>query len=145
MRVFRHRRLRLYTSIFIVFAGLFLQIQTLYACHLTGGPAKHVCCCGKHKQHNCPMAAHCDMAQPEKPMQCCEISYDLANENGLAENAGSSADLVLMLDASQPPPLLDDILSGQIRLSLVAALPLYPPDYAHTPSPVFLISQRFRL
>lgn len=113
MRIFRHHRLRFYTSICIVFAGLFLQVQTLYACHLNGGQAKPVCCCGEHKLHNCSRAAHCDMAQPEKPMQCCEISYDLVNENGLTENTGSIADLVLMLDAAQPPPLLDDILCCQ--------------------------------
>jgi len=92
----------------VLILGLFAQVQMVFACELMAGKAQYVCCCDQpvDGKMGCAMGGGCqDLSPAPLPASdCCEVSYQAA-PHVQAVSPGSASLQVLLLDASQPPPL----------------------------------------
>jgi hypothetical protein len=147
MSVFRNLNLQRTFSMIVLFAALFSQIQTLYACDSMEGKPKQVCCCGEQDSAICPMADSCDMHKQTATISCCEVSYDTLNDVGMISSTSTVDTLTLLLDGPQPPPIIDVQqfsllpLPTLSRLSLAADQPLIISRGEH----IYLLTRRLRL
>ncbi len=137
---------RLIVALFLLLGSL-TQFQTLYACELMGdGKPKMVCCCdepGDMGVMSCEMDGTCQSQASIAGDGCCDVSYQ-ASPVAEASHPGSHAQQqVVMLDASQPPPIavsfnIPDLVPPRHAAGVVSCFPL--PD-----EPVYLLTNRFRI
>ena len=147
MNVFRNLNLQRTLSILLLFAALFSQIQTLYACDSMEGKPKQVCCCGEHDLAICPMADTCAMHKQMVETVCCEVSYDILIDAGMMNSASTVDCLTLLLDGPQPPPIID------LAQFLPVPLPNLPrlsqdvdePLIFSRGKPTYLLTRRLRI
>ena len=136
---------RLIVALFLL-VGSLTQFQTLYACELMGdGKPKLVCCCdtpGDRGVMGCEMDGTCQSPAGTAGDACCDVSYQ-PSPVAEASHPGSHAQQVVMLDASQPPPIAvsfnaPELVPARHAAGVVSRYPL--PD-----EPVYLLTNRFRI
>ncbi|MFW5444449.1 MAG: hypothetical protein ACKE51_09110 [Methylococcaceae bacterium] len=121
MNFFRSLTLRRALSLLLLFAALFSQIQSLYACESMADKPKHVCCCGEHSAAVCPMLDSCAMQQ-KSSATCCEVSYEVVNDAGMMNSVSTVDYLTLLLDGPQPPPDIGFVQFANIPSPTFASL-----------------------
>ena len=147
MNVFRNLNLQRTFSVIVLFAALFSQIQTLYACDSIEGKPERVCCCGGHDSVICPMADSCGMHKQTDQTLCCEVSYDTLTDAAMMNSNSTVDTLTLLLDGPQPPPLIEyqqfpsAPLQRLSQLTLAFNEPLLLSRSKHT----YLFTRRLRL
>ena len=147
MNVFRNINLQRLFSTLVLFAALFSQIQTLYACDSMESKPKMVCCCGDHDSAICPMADNCGMHEQMAKTACCELSYDILNNTGMMNSVATVDCLTLLLDGPQPPPIVDFQKLSPTHLPISSPLLLAEselPAFNHN-NPTYLLTRRLRL
>ena len=147
MNVFHNINLQRIFSTLVLFAALFSQIQTLYACDSMEGKPKMVCCCGEHDSVICPMADSCGMHEQTAKTSCCELSYDILNDAGMMSSVATVDYLTLLLDGPQPPPVVDFQNFSTTSLPISAPLLLAAPEPSafSRDNPTYLLTRRLRL
>ena len=61
--------------IFFILANLILQVNTVFACGLTGGLTTSTCCCSHEIRHDdCAMDDHCPVSNTSRQDPCCSIT-----------------------------------------------------------------------
>ena len=92
----------------VLLLGLFAPVQMVFACELMAGTTQYVCCCDQPMDGKmaCAMGGGCQDLLPAAVSEsdCCEVSYQAAS-HAQAVSPGMAGLQVLLLDASQPPPL----------------------------------------
>jgi len=147
MNVFRNINLQRIFSTLVLFAALFSQIQTLYACDSMESKPKMVCCCGEHDSAICPMADNCGVHELLDDNACCELSYDILNDAGMMNSVVTVDYLTLLLDGPQPPPIVDFQKYSAIPLPISSRILLASPEplaFNHH-NPTYLLTRRLRL
>ncbi len=147
MTVFRNINLQRIFSTLILFAALFSQIQTLYACDSIESKPKMVCCCGDHDAAICPMANNCAMHEQTVKTACCELSYDILNDAGMMNSVATVDYLTLLLDGPQPPPTIDFQQISSSSLPIASPLLQAAPESStfNRNNPTYLLTRRLRL
>ena len=147
MNVFRNINLQRIFSMLVLFAALFSQIQTLYACDSMKSKPRVDCCCGEHDSAICPMADFCGMHEQTTKTSCCERSYDILNDAGMMNSVATVDFLTLLLDGPQPPPIVDGQKFSPSPLPILSRLLLATPELAvfNSDSPTYLLTRRLRL
>ena len=147
MDSFRNLNLQRALSMALLFAALFSQVHTLYACDSMDGEFRHVCCCSEHDSASCPMANNCAMHEYEVEKLCCEISYDVVTDSAMMNSTSTVDCLILLLDGPQPPPVIVfqqfsyESLQLQSRLSLSAI----DPPTLNRGNLTYFLTRRLRL
>lgn len=148
MNIFRNLNLQRTLGIFLLFAALFSQIQTLYACDsMTDNKPKHVCCCGEHKSAVCPMSDTCAMHEQAAETACCEVSYDVLIDAAMMNSSSTVDCLTLLLDGPQPPPIIDDarfLLVPLLKVSWLSPAANEPLIFSRAKA-TYLLTRRLRL
>ena len=147
MNVFHNINLQRIFSSLVLFAALFSQIQTLYACDSMEGKPKVVCCCGDHDSAICPMADNCGMHEQTAKTACCELSYNILNDAGMMNSVATVDYLTLLLDGPQPPPIVDFQKFSPSSLPVFSQLLLdatEPPAF-NSDNPTYFLTRRLRL
>jgi hypothetical protein len=148
----RNHLFRRFVAATLMLMGLFAQFQMVFACELTDGKAKPVCCCDEPggmsgMAMGCDQGGGCQEATGPmaNPSDCCEISYEQA-PTATAIAPEPPTQLVLLLDAPQPPPIPAAFaLPDFSRIHSTVLL------YNHASSPriagteTFLLTNRFRI
>jgi hypothetical protein len=147
MNVFRNINLQRLFSTLVLFAALFSQIQTLYACDSMESKPKMVCCCGDHDSAICPMADNCGVHELSDDNACCELSYDILNDTGMMNSVATVDYLTLLLDGPQPPPIVDFQKYSATPLPISSRILLASPEPLafNLDNPTYLLTRRLRL
>jgi len=147
MNIFRNLNLQRTFSMIVLFAALFSQIQTLYACDSMEGMPKQVCCCGGHDSAICPMADSCGMHKQTAETSCCELSYDILIDAAMMNSTSTVDTLTLLLDGPQPPPVVEFQQFSPTPLPVLSRLLLATdePPISNRGKPIYLLTHRLRL
>ncbi len=147
MNVLRNIKLQRIFSTLVLFAALFSQIQTLYACDSMESKPKMICCCGDHDSAICPMDDNCGVHEQSDNNACCELSYDILNDAGMMNSVATVDYLTLFLDGSQPPPIVDFQKYSATPLPISSRILLVSPEPLafNLDNPTYLLTRRLRL
>lgn len=109
----RHQSFQRHVIAFILFFGLFVQFQLVFACEYKDGKLQLLCCCNETGDESGGMSKDC--AQGDKcssatgsSNNCCNVSINLG-PNALSTSSHLHNPQVLLLEAPQPPPLVSSI------------------------------------
>lgn len=93
-----------------LFMGLFSQFQTVFACEFKDSEFQLVCCCENSGEisKDCAVGDHCADRHARSISDntaCCNLSYQPV-PGATAISSTQQIQQVLLLDATQPPPIL---------------------------------------
>lgn len=109
MRYFRRKSVRKTTLLILFSWGVFTQVSIIYACQSEMGLKQIGCCCEHAYGNDCKCNGSngdfTNLVDTEFTLSCCDISYGVADDS-ITCSRSDTALKVLLLDASQPPPML---------------------------------------
>ena len=146
MHFFRHNMIRRFTLLILLSWGLLTQVATVYACDSEGGKKQIGCCCDTAGKMDCKTNSDSvtHNSSNNTAGACCDISYGVSDTSMLSSNSASTTLQVLLLDASQPPPILlshqPDVLFQIVSLT-IPQLSTPPTTGTH----IYLHTQRLRI
>ncbi|VAW57397.1 hypothetical protein MNBD_GAMMA07-1285 [hydrothermal vent metagenome] len=145
----RQHYLRKGLWLILLFASLFVQTQSLFACELMGTNLSVICCCDETQHNGCPMGGGCDDKNGLMSSGCCDtqVKIDIGLQDTVSVDT-HHAKQVTSLDAPQPPPAI--ILAYQISLPLInrshnRILNIFSPSTASLGTDTYFKTQRFRI
>ncbi len=102
---FRQNSLRKSLWLIILFASLFMQMQSVFSCELMGNEPQTHCCCNQINRNACPMGGGCHALDNDLSTDCCEASakIDVGLQSVVVADVHYNK-YILSLEASQPPP-----------------------------------------
>jgi hypothetical protein len=147
MAIFRNLTFQRILSLIFLCTALLSQTQLLFACELMDGKPKLVCCCGESMSDACPMSDACAMQENMDQDHCCDVSQDSLTDVVMTYNPSTVDFLTLLLNGSQPPPLIDyqELWSASLQAHHRLAIPPHEPLLLSSGTHTYLLTRRLRL